>query len=89
VVYACDWSRQNLADTQVQLLTSSASSLAPPGTAAHRFVTEFGAISVGQVLVACGSFRVFTVRELLLDHLLTLDGSQVLEQVAVYGESSH
>ena len=79
VVYACYRSRPNLIDVQVQFLASPASSLAFPGTAAHRFVTELGAISERRVLMASNSFRVFAVRELLLNHLLTLDGSQVLE----------
>jgi len=75
VVYACDRSRPNLVDAQFQLLISSAFPLALPGTVAHWLVAKFGAISGGRVLVACNSFRMFVVRELLLDHLLTLDGS--------------
>ena len=56
VVYACDRSRPNLIDIQVQLLTLPASSLTLPGTAAHRLVAEFDAISRGWVLVASNLF---------------------------------
>ena len=86
VIYTCDRSWPNLVDAQVQLPTSSAFSLALPGTATHRLVAKFGAISGGRVLVTWNSFRMFTVRELFLDHLLTLDGSQVLKQIAVRDE---
>jgi len=75
VVYASDRSRPNFVDVQIQLLTSSTSSLALPGTAAHWLVAKFGTISGGWVLVARNPFRMFAVRELLLDHLLTLEGS--------------
>jgi len=89
VVYTRDRSRPTLVDVQIQLLTSSAFSYALPGTAAHWLIAEFGAINGGRALVARNSFRMFTVRELLLDHPLTLDEFQVLEQVAVHDESSH
>ena len=89
VVYACDRSRSNLLDVQVQFLTLPASSLTFPGTATHRFVTEFGASCRGWVLVTSNLFRVFAVWELLLNHLLTLDGLQLLEQAAGRNENSH
>ena len=89
VVDECDQSRLNLFDIQIQLSTSSTFSLAFLGTAAHWLVARFGAISGGWVLVACNSFQMFAVREFLLDHLLTLEESQVSEQVAVHGEGSH
>ena len=89
VVYACDQPRPNLLGVQIQLLTLPASSLALPETAAHRFVTEFGASGRGRVLVTSNLFRMFAVRELLQDLFLTLDGLQVLEQAAERDDSSH
>lgn len=50
VIYTCDRSWPNLVDAQVQLPTSSAFSLALPGTAAHLLVAKFGAINGGWVL---------------------------------------
>lgn len=61
MVNAFDWSRSNLVDVQVQPLTLSASSLAPFGTAVHRFVTWFGAGDGGWVLMANNEFRMFAV----------------------------
>ena len=89
VICACDRSRPTLVDVQVQLLTLTTFPLALAGTATHRFVTKLGASYPCWVLVASNLFRMFAEWELLLDHLLTLDGSQVLEQVALYDKNSH
>ena len=89
VVYTCNQSQPNFADVQTPCLALSTSSIALPGTAAHRFVTRFGASNRGRVLVASNLFRVFAVREPLLHHLLTFDGLQVLKLVAEHDESSH
>ena len=75
VVYACDWSRPTLFDVQVQLLALATFPLTLAGTATHWLIAEFGASDTGWVLVASNLFRMFTEWELLLDHLLTLDGS--------------
>ena len=61
VFNAFDWSRSNLVDVQVQLLTLSASSLAFFGTAVHRFATWFGTGAGGWVLMAKNKFRMFAV----------------------------
>ena len=82
VFNAFDWSRSNLIDVQVQLLTLSTSSLALFGTAVHRSVTWFGTDDGGRVLMANNRFRMFAVWQILLDHFVTLYGRQVLEQVA-------
>jgi hypothetical protein len=89
VVYACNGSGLIFFDVQIQFLTLPTFPLALPRTAAHRLITELGAVNGGRVLVTGNSFRMFAVRELLLDHLLTINGFQVLEQVAVHDESSH
>ena len=89
VFNAFDWSRSNLIDVQVQLLTLSTSSLALFGTAVHRSVTWFGTDDGGRVLMANNRFRMFAVWQILLDHFVTLYGRQVLEQVAGRGESSY
>ena len=39
--------------------------------------------------MANDKFRMFAVRQILLDHFVTLNGCQVLEQVAGRGESSY
>jgi len=87
--YAFDWSRPDLVDVQIPLLTFPASSLALLGAAVHRFITQFRAIGGAWVLVASNLFRMFAIRELLQDYLLTLDGLQVLEQVAESDKSSY
>ena len=74
VIHAFDQSRPNLVNVQIQLLTPPTSSLALLGTAAHRLVTQFGANGRGWIFMASNLFRVFAVRELLQDLLLTLDG---------------
>ena len=89
VVNAFDWSRSNFIDVQVQPLTLSASPLALFGTAVHRFVTQFGTGDGGWVLMANNKFRMFAVRQIFLDHFVTLYGPQVLEQVAGRSESPY
>jgi len=89
VVYAFDWSRPNLFDVQVSFLAIPTLSLALLGTTAHRFITQFRAIGGAWVLVTSNLLRMFAIRELLQDLLLTLDGHQVLEQVAKSDESSY
>jgi len=89
MVYAFDWSRPNLVDVQIPLLTFPTSSLALLGTTTHRFITQFRAIGGAWVLVTSNLLRMFAVRELLQDHLLTLYGLQVLEQVAESDKSSY
>ena len=89
VVDTRDRSRPNLVHLQVQLLTLSTSSLALLRTAAHLFVAEFCTSSGGRVLVASDLFRMFAVREFLLDYLLALDGFQAVEQVTVHDEGLH
>jgi len=88
VIYAGDRSRRNPFGVQIQLLTLPTFSLALRGAAAHRLVAQFGARNGGRVPVASSSFRMFAVWKLLQDLFLTLDGSQVFEQVAAHSESS-
>lgn len=61
VIYTRNRPRPNCVDIQVQLLTLPTSSLALPGTAAHRFVAKFGASGGGWVLVASHLFRMLAV----------------------------
>ena len=89
VVHACNWSRPNCVNVQVQFLTLPTSSLALPRTATHRFVAKFGASGRGWVLVASHLFRMLAVWQLLRDQLLTFDRPQVSELVAVHNERSH
>lgn len=82
VVYALDWSRPNLVDVQILLLTIPTPSLALRGTAAHWLIAQFSAKGGGGVLAARNPFRMFAVWKPFQDHLLTLDRVQILEHVA-------
>ena len=79
VVYAFDRPRTNLVNVQVQFLTLPASSFALLGAAPHGFVAKFSASDGSRALMTGNLSRMFAVWELLQDHLLTLDGCQILQ----------
>jgi hypothetical protein len=79
VVYAFDRSRTNLGNVQVQFLTLATSSFALLGAAPHGFVAKSSASDGSRVFMTGNLSRMFAVWELLQDHLLTLDGCQILK----------
>ena len=79
VVYAFDRPRTNLVNVQVQFLTLPTSSFALLGAAPHGVVAKFSASDGSRALMTGNLSPMFAVWELLQDHLLTLDGCQILQ----------
>ena len=79
VVYAFDRSRTNVVNVQVLFLTLATSSFAFLGAAPHGFIAKFSASDGSRVFITGNLSQMFAVWELLQDHLLTLDGCQILK----------